>query len=100
MKTSIFTAALIGATVWSSLPAAAEVCGKRDTVLSRLSEKFGETRRSLGLGANNGVVEVFASDDTGSWTITVTMPDGRMCLVASGQSYEDTIDQLQASDDA
>jgi hypothetical protein len=100
MKKSIFTAALIGASVLFTVPVAAEVCGKRDTVLNRLSEKFGETRRSLGLGANNGVVEVFASDDTGSWTITVTMPDGRMCLVASGQSYEDTIDPLQASDDA
>lgn len=100
MKKSLFTAALIGATALSSMPVAAEVCGKRDTVLSRLAEKFGETRRSLGLGANNGIVEVFASEDTGSWTITVTMPDGRMCLVASGQSYEDTVDPLNASDDA
>lgn len=100
MKKVLFAAALIGATAVSSIPAAAEVCGKRDTVLTRLSEKFGETRRSLGLGANNGVVEVFANDETGSWTITVTMPDGRMCLVASGQSYEDTIDSLDASDDA
>jgi hypothetical protein len=100
MKKTLFTAVLIAATALSSLPSAAQVCGKRDTVLSRLADKFGETRRSLGLGANNGVVEIFASDDTGSWTITVTMPDGRMCLVASGQSYEDTVDPLNASDDA
>lgn len=100
MKKTILSAALIGATALMSMPAYAQVCGPRDTVLSRLADKFGETRRSLGLGANNGIVEIFASADTGSWTITVTMPDGRMCLVASGQSYEDTVDPLQASDDA
>lgn len=100
MKKYIVPAALIGAICLSATAASAQVCGERDKVLTRLSENFGETRRSLGLGANNGVVEIFASDETGSWTITVTMPDGRMCLVASGQSYEDVVDPLQASDDA
>jgi hypothetical protein len=44
----------------------------------------------MGLGANNMVVEVFASGTSGSWTITVTGSDGVTCLVASGQAYEAT----------
>lgn len=76
------------------------VCGARDAILNRLSSQFGETRRSMGLGANNGIVEVFASAETGTWTITMTLPDGRMCLVASGESFEDEMDPLKASDTA
>lgn len=63
-------------------------CAPRDTVVEKLAEGYGETRQSMGLGANNSVVEVFASDETGTWTITVTTPNGVTCLVASGQSFE------------
>lgn len=63
-------------------------CAPRDRVIDRLASSYGETRRSMGLGANNAVVEVFASDASGSWTITVTLPNGLTCLVASGQAYE------------
>ncbi|WP_372570836.1 hypothetical protein [Ruegeria jejuensis] len=63
-------------------------CAPRDVVLDRLSEKYGESRRGIGLVQQGSVMEVFASDDTGTWTITVTLPNGMTCLVASGQSYE------------
>jgi hypothetical protein len=61
-------------------------CGPRDKVTTLLAEKYGETRRSTGL-AQNTVVEVYASAETGSWTIAITTPDGRMCLVAAGQNF-------------
>lgn len=64
-------------------------CAARDRIVKKLASAFGETRRSIGLGANNGVVEVFASEETGTWTITVTLPDGTTCLIASGQAWED-----------
>lgn len=63
-------------------------CGKRDFVVERLADRYGESRQAIGLGANNQVVEVFASLETGTWTITVTSPAGTTCLVASGQSFE------------
>ncbi|MEM6374359.1 MAG: hypothetical protein AAF727_16505 [Pseudomonadota bacterium] len=71
-------------------------CGPRDLVLSRLAEGYGETRQSMGLGANNSVIEVFASDESGSWTITVTSPNGVTCLVASGQAFEELAEALPA----
>ena len=70
------------------LPAHAASCADRQTVIERLADRFGERVQSMGLGANNGIVEVFASDETGTWTITITMPDGMTCLVASGQAFE------------
>jgi hypothetical protein len=63
-------------------------CAPRTVVLERLATGYGETRQGIGLGAEGAVIEVFASLDSGSWTITVTMPNGMTCLVASGQSYE------------
>lgn len=81
----------------SSQSAAAENprnCGPREAVVDRLAEGYGETRQSMGLGANNSVVEVFASDATGTWTITVTTPNGLTCLVASGQSFEELQEAL------
>ncbi|RVV96635.1 hypothetical protein EKE94_17285 [Mesobaculum littorinae] len=87
-----FAACVAAALTASALapPALAESkkCGPRDKVLARLAEKFGETRQSIGLGTKNRVVEVFASDDSGSWTIIVTAPTGTTCLLASGKSFE------------
>lgn len=72
--------------------AAQTACADREQVITRLSDKYGETRQSIGLAQNAGVFEVFASSDTGSWTIVVTRPNGVTCLVASGQSFEDAAD--------
>lgn len=78
------------------LAQAARNCGPREAVVDRLAEGYGETRKSVGLGSNNAMVEVFASEETGSWTITVTTPDGQTCLVASGQSFEEVAEALPA----
>jgi len=76
----------------------AQNCGPREMVLQRLSEGFGEARQSMGLGANNAVVEVYASLETGTWTITVTMPGGMTCLVASGRAFEEFVGALPETD--
>ena len=76
-------------------------CAPRETVVQRLAEGYGETRQSVGLGANNAVVEVSASAESGTWTITVTLPSGLTCLIASGQAFETMAEALpDASKDA
>lgn len=89
---------MIGAVVAACLtgPATAQNCAPRDLVIERLATKYGETRQSMGLGANNAVIEVFASEETGTWTITVTSVHGLTCLVASGQAYETLAEALPA----
>lgn len=71
-------------------------CAPRDKVIDRLAAGYGETRQSIGLGKNNAVIEVFASDETGTWTITVTSPNGQTCLVASGEAFETMAEALPA----
>lgn len=73
-------------------------CAPRETVVDRLASGYGETRQSMGLGANNQVIEIFASTETGTWTITVTTPSGVTCLVASGQAFEELVEALPTDD--
>lgn len=64
------------------------ICGDRNRIVDHLQSRFGESVRSTGLAGPNRIVEVFASDETGSWTITVTSANGTTCLMASGQYFE------------
>lgn len=63
-------------------------CFPLDTVVKQLADRHGETRQSTGLSANGHVFEVFANEETGTWTLTVTYPVGLTCLIATGQSFE------------
>jgi len=83
-----------------ALPAQAQSnnCAPHAMVVERLASGYGESRQSIGIGANNTVVELFASPLSGSWTITVTMPGGPTCLVASGQGYEYLAEALPNTD--
>lgn len=78
---------------------AAPQCAPRDAVISLLSGKYGETRRGIGLAGNQAVMEVFAAATTGTWTITVTLPDGTTCLVATGEGFEAVVEALPAVGD-
>ncbi|MEO0912988.1 MAG: hypothetical protein AAFY59_08360 [Pseudomonadota bacterium] len=64
-------------------------CGERDQIVERLGNKYGEARTARGLSHNNGMVEVYASEETGTWTILITLPSGETCLVAAGDFWED-----------
>ncbi|WP_424942134.1 hypothetical protein [Aliiroseovarius crassostreae] len=96
MKQQILAFALItGGVLVSMQHAMAQTrqnCAPRPAVVERLTDTYGETRQSIGLATNNMVVEVFASNESGTWTITVTNPQGVTCLVAAGRSFE-TLDE-------
>lgn len=64
------------------------VCGERDSIIAQLEKKYGETRRSVGLQQGRGVVEVYASEETGSWTILMTDTRGKTCLMAAGEAFQ------------
>lgn len=90
---SILTGGLAALATLMALPAMAQqahtmICGERDHVVAQLEGRYGESVRSIGLAPQNRIVEVFASEETGSWTITVTSADGMTCLMASGRHFE------------
>lgn len=86
---TLLAGAAISAIAASATPALAQaICGKRSAIVTQLQEKYGETRRSIGFQQGRGVVEVWASDDTGTWSIVVTNPQGITCLLAAGEAFE------------
>jgi hypothetical protein len=102
MKTTFFALpAAVAALTLAAAPAVAQSrnCAPRDMVIKRLAEKYGESRQSIGMGQQGMVMETFASGETGSWTITVTSPNGMTCLVASGQSFEALAEALPKNGD-
>ena len=82
----------------STASAQSRNCADHAMVVERLASGYGETRQSIGLGADNTVVEVFASLDTGTWTITVTQAGGPTCLVASGAAFQALAEALLNTD--
>ncbi|MBC7141584.1 MAG: hypothetical protein H5U18_05445 [Rhodobacteraceae bacterium] len=101
MKHQIFALSLgFGGLILATHHAFAETppqCAARDAVIEQLASRYGESRHGIGLAANNAVMELFASDETGTWTITVTMASGLTCLVASGENFETLAEVLPAT---
>ena len=100
MKRTLALAAVLAGAVVAGSAARAQLvpgggqqmmCGNRAEIVRQLSRKYGETRRSMGITGQRGVVEVFASDATGSWTILLTNPQGLTCLMAAGVDFEDDL---------
>jgi len=99
MKSMIKLTMSLGLTVIVAQQAHAQSgrkCAPRDAVIERLAGTYGETRQSIGLGEQGMMIETFASENTGTWTITVTNPNGQTCLVASGRSFEQLAEALPA----
>jgi hypothetical protein len=98
--------ALCAATPWAEAQTEtptqtqAQPCAERALVVERLESRFGETRQSRGLNGANGLVEIYVSAETGTWTILVTTADGKSCLLASGNVWEQAIPILGKAKDA
>ncbi|MGR3712857.1 MAG: hypothetical protein ACU0A6_07030 [Shimia sp.] len=73
------------------LAAQALHCAARDRVVERLESRFSEVLTGGGLqgAANSGatLVEVWASKETGTFTVILTNPQGVSCIVAAGTDW-------------
>ena len=78
-----------------AVPAAAQdrsmppsTCGERENVAGYLREEFREVPVSLGLQADGRMLQVFASEATGTWTMVSTTANGTSCIVAVGEAWQ------------
>ena len=100
MRRLLFALLLTLACGSSALAQNARHCAPREAIITRLAEKFGESRQGLGLGRNNAVMEIFANLQSGSWTIIATLANGTSCIIASGEAYQARRDPLPPDGDA
>lgn len=82
------TVFLFGVQVFCSQAQAQTLCGDHDKVTAHLEKKFNETRSGMGVVSNGGVLEVYHSEESGTWTVLMTMPGEPTCLIATGEAWE------------
>jgi hypothetical protein len=70
-----------------SKAAAQASSGPRDQIVKVLADQYKEDPVGIGLAQPGQVLEVFASQ-AGSWSMVMTMPDGKACLIAAGDNWE------------
>jgi len=73
-----------------SAPAMAQqqmACGDRSDLLGHLKEKFKESAAGVGMTGTGTVIELMTSE-SGSWSLILTFPTGRSCLMATGDGWE------------
>ncbi|QFT98008.1 hypothetical protein FIU85_11880 [Roseovarius sp. THAF8] len=71
-------------------PAIAAQCADRETVVERLAAHYDEQPTAAGLQTEDdsqALVEIWSSQNTGTFTVMMTMPDGMTCIVASGTDW-------------
>ncbi|WP_293575011.1 hypothetical protein [Phaeobacter sp.] len=71
-------------------PAHASGCIQRDTLVERLETSYAERLTAGGFQQSrpvSTVVELWASEATGTFTIVVSHPNGLSCIVASGTDF-------------
>ena len=72
----------------ATAPASAQqACGPREQLVKLLASQYKEDPVGMGLSQPGQVLEVFASSN-GSWTMVMTMPDGKACMIAAGDNWE------------
>lgn len=75
-------------------------CAPRDVLIERLEERYSERLTGGGLQNANTLLEVWASDKTGSFTVLMSRADGISCIVASGQSWSSVVEASVEEDTA
>lgn len=64
-------------------------CATHTEITEQLQREFAERRVAIALAGNGGLVEVFSSGDGSTWTVIMTAPHGRSCIVLSGEAWQE-----------
>ena len=82
----LFTASLVfgAAAIAPPLAAQAMHCAPRDVLIERLEETYGERQIAIGMQSAHALIELWGSEETGSFTLIVTTSDAESCVMAFG----------------
>jgi hypothetical protein len=63
------------------------MCGERAAIIDQLKTKYQESRQAVGLISNTGAAELYVSEK-GTWTMLMTLANGKSCIIAAGHSWD------------
>lgn len=70
-------------------------CAERDAIVGRLEASYGEEFTGGGMQNARRIIEVWASEEEGTWTILMTYASGRTCIMASGTDWRKGLPQAK-----
>lgn len=73
---------LVPSAAWGQL-----ACSERGEVVRSIERDLKQHRHALGVTASGNVVEVYRTH-TGAWTMLLNLPDGRACLLGTGEAWQ------------
>src|SRR5262245_21726985 len=62
-------------------------CADRSALIGQLQDKYYEQAQGVGMTGSGAVMELMTSDK-GTWSLIVTMPNGKSCLIATGDDWQ------------
>jgi hypothetical protein len=89
---------LLGALVAGSASAMPH-CGERADLVTALADRYSENHVASGLQSATGLMEIWVSEQEGTWTILMTRPDGQTCVLVTGTHWLETVDAEMPSGD-
>ena len=63
-------------------------CHKAEEIAKQLTARYSEAPVAFGLQSNGTLLQVYASQEKGTWTVVSTTPTGLSCIVAAGKTWE------------
>jgi hypothetical protein len=64
-------------------------CAPQEYLAAQMQERYGETLAHSGLTDGGNIVEIWASRETGTWTVLLIAADGMACVVQTGKHWQD-----------
>ena len=86
--------------MWMTVPAhALGLCGSRaDFIAAITGDKYQEEKNGAGIAGEVALVELFASRSGGTFTVLMTMPNGKSCIIASGKGWIAVVPKIPGDD--
>ncbi|MGH6689535.1 MAG: hypothetical protein ACREF4_02495 [Gammaproteobacteria bacterium] len=72
-------------------------CHNATEIAKQLSNKYAEAPVAFGLQSNGNLLQVYASEETGTWTVVTISPTGMACIVAAGKRWEQMPPDISAA---
>lgn len=65
-----------------------EGCNSIVEMAKQLDADYGEVPVAIGVQTDGRLLEIYASEASGTWTVIVIRPNGTGCMVAAGRGWE------------
>ena len=88
IRVSLIAAVAACAVLVDASAGAQPACAPRAQILGWLGSAYREAPVAAGVTAGGELVEVLARPDGRTWTIIITSPTGRTCLMAAGEGWQ------------